>query len=98
MALNVAKMAKDAGLDIPDPMEALQYAEDTVHGLRKNERILLDNAEKIIEEALKFYFHNVTVEAATINKPNVLKSVISDEAREVMKKNLGEQYKEEFQG
>lgn len=98
MAKQVEQQAKDEGLDIPTPFEALQYADNCVHGLHRGERILIDNAEAVIEEALKAYFHGVPVDAITINKPNVLKSVISDEAREVMKKNPGEQYKEEFQG
>ena len=82
MARYVDGMAKDEGLDILEPMGALQYAEDTVHGLRRNERILLDNAEKIIEEALNSYFRGVTVEAITINCPNVLKSKVGDEAKQ----------------
>lgn len=98
MAKQTEQQAKDEGLDIPTPFEAWQYAEDCAHGMHRGEHILIDNAEAVIEEALKVYFHGIPVDAITINKPNVLISVISDEAREAVKKNLGEQYKEEFQG
>lgn len=80
----VAQQAKDAGLDILEPCEALQYAEDRVHGLRQNERILIDDAEKVIEEALEAYFHT-PVDAITINRPNVLKSRLDEEQREIAK-------------
>ena len=98
MARFVDEEARKNGFGIPTPCDVLQYGKEIERGFHRGERILIDNAEAVIEEALKAYFHGVPVDAITINKPNVLKSVISDEAREVMKKNLGEQYKEEFQG
>ena len=91
----VAQQAKDAGLNILEPLEAFQYAEDRVHGLRQNERILIDDAEKVIEEALAAYFRT-PVDAITINCPNVLKSRLDDEQREIAKDANPEVYAEEF--
>lgn len=86
MGLEIKKPAFDFG--IPAPFDKKTF---------EGEMILIDDAEQIIGKALSAYF-GAPVATVTINCPKVLKSVISDKAREVIKKNLGEQYKEEFQG
>lgn len=93
----VEKRAEEMGSEIKKPAFDFGVPRPFNPETFKGETLLIDDAEGIIGKALAAYF-GAPVDAITINKPNVLKSVISDEARDVMKKNLGEQYKEELQG
>ena len=94
---NIMSRAEEMGAKIKEPVIDFGFPVPFDKKTFEGETLLIDDAEQIIGKALSAYF-GAPVATVTINCPKVLKSVISDEAREVVKKNLGEQHKEEFPG
>lgn len=91
----VEKRGKEMGLEIKKPAFDFAVPGPFNPEAFKGETLLIDDAEGIIEKALAAYF-GVPVCAITINRPNVLKSRLDDEQREIAKDANPEAYAEEF--
>lgn len=92
----VKEQAERMGLPIKEPMMAFEYAKEIERGkMREESAVLVDNADWIIDAALEKLLGK-PARAITINKPNALRSVISDEDRKFIRNANPRMYAEEY--
>lgn len=83
----IAERAKERGIDILPPMGYNNYLDGPAKmGVEQRTPILIDEAESIIEEALRLWFRSDVI-AVTISEPQI--KTLFPETLEHMKEALG---------